>query len=126
VEEVTGQGDLKSLAGVAGSAVENLETAAGIKSRTLASYELAWERGRDPLNQRDILVIDEAGTRQLERALAAAEKAHAKVALVGDSEQLQAIEAGAPFRGIASTHGVSNLTEVRANKSTGNAPPRRT
>jgi Ti-type conjugative transfer relaxase TraA len=148
VDEVTGQGDLKSLAGVAGSgksttlsvmrkiweaegytvkgaalagiAAENLEIAAGIKSRTLASYELAWSRGRDPLSRRDVLVIDEAGmigTRQLERVLDAAEKAHAKVVLVGDAEQLQAIEAGAAFRGIASTHGVSNLTEVRRQKT---------
>ncbi|HWS62521.1 MAG TPA: AAA family ATPase, partial [Steroidobacteraceae bacterium] len=79
-------------------------------------YELAWERGRDPLSSRDVLVIDEAGmigTRQLERVISAASKAHAKVVLVGDAEQLQAIEAGAAFRGLAATHGVSNLTEVR-------------
>ena len=37
--------------------------------------------------------------------------------LVGDPEQLQAIEAGAPFRGIAATHGVSHLTEVRRQKT---------
>ena len=146
--EVTGQGDLKSLAGVAGSgkstalkamreiweadgytvkgaalagiAAENLELAAGIRSRTLASYELAWDRGRDPLSRRDVLVIDEAGmigTRQLERMLRMAENAHAKVVLVGDAEQLQAIEAGAAFRGLASTHGVSHLTEVRRQKA---------
>jgi Ti-type conjugative transfer relaxase TraA len=144
----TDEGDLKSLAGVAGSgksttltamreiweaegytvkgaalagiAAQNLETAAGIKSRTLASYELAWSRGRDPLSRRDILVIDEAGmlgTRQLEGILAAAEKAKAKVVLVGDAEQLQAIEAGAAFRGISSTHGVAKLTEVRRQKT---------
>ena len=44
------------------------------------------------------------GTRQLARVLEVAEKAHAKVVLVGDPEQLQAIEAGAPFRGIAAQH----------------------
>jgi Ti-type conjugative transfer relaxase TraA len=145
--DITGQGDLKALAGVAGSgksttlkalrevwekegytvkgaalagiAVDNLQQAAGIKSRTLASYELAWNAGRDPLTKRDVLVIDEAGmlgTRQLEHVLRVAEKAHAKVLLVGDAEQLQAIEAGAAFRGITSTHGVSNLTEVRRQK----------
>ena len=89
-------------------------------SRTLASYELAWNNGRDPLTRRDVLVIDEAGmigTKQLERVLAVAEKAHAKVVLVGDPEQLQAIEAGAPFRGITAAHGVSNLTEVRRQKN---------
>ena len=148
VHDVTAPGDLKSLVGVAGSgksttlaamrevwegegytvkgaalagiAAENLEIAAGIPSRTLASYELAWSRGRDPLTHRDILVIDEAGmlgTQQLQRTLAVAEKAHAKVVLVGDPEQLQAIEAGAPFRGIAATHGVSHLTEVRRQKT---------
>jgi len=142
--EVTSKGDLKSLAGVAGSgkstalramrevweaegyivkgaaiagiAQENLENSSGIKSRTLASYELAWNRGRDPLTKRDILVIDEAGmidTRKLEHVLRVAEKAHAKVVLVGDAEQLQAIEAGAAFRGLSATHGVSHLTEVR-------------
>jgi Ti-type conjugative transfer relaxase TraA len=148
VHDVTAPGDLKSLVGVAGSgksttlaamreiwegegytvkgaalagiAAENLEIAAGIPSRTLASYELAWSRGRDPLTHRDILVIDEAGmlgTQQLQRTLAVAEKARAKVVLVGDPEQLQAIEAGAPFRGIAATHGVSHLTEVRRQKT---------
>jgi Ti-type conjugative transfer relaxase TraA len=142
--EVTSKGDLKSLAGVAGSgkstalramreiweaegytvkgaaiagiAQENLEISSGIKSRTLASYELAWNHGRDPLTRRDILVIDEAGmidTRKLEHVLRVAEKAHAKVVLVGDAEQLQAIEAGAAFRGLSATHGVSHLTEVR-------------
>ena len=148
VLEVTGRGDLKALAGVAGSgksttlaamrevwekegytvkgaalagiAAENLEVAAGIESRTLASYELAWERGRDPLSRRDVLVIDEAGmlgTQQLERVLAVAQKARAKVVLIGDPEQLQAIEAGAAFRGITAAHGVSHLTEVRRQKA---------
>jgi Ti-type conjugative transfer relaxase TraA len=148
VHEVTSRGDLKSLVGVAGSgksttlaamreiwegegytvkgaalagiAAENLEVTAGIHARTLASYELAWNNGRDPLTKHDILVIDEAGmigTRQLERVLEVAEKAHAKVVLVGDPEQLQAIEAGAPFRGITANHGMSSLTEVRRQKT---------
>jgi Ti-type conjugative transfer relaxase TraA len=143
-QHVTGAGDLKSLVGVAGSgkstalaamreaweaeglsvkgaalsgiAAENLQVASGIQARTLASYELAWNGGRDPLTSRDVLVIDEAGmigTRQLARVLEVAEKAHAKVVLVGDPEQLQAIEAGAPFRGIAAKHGMAELTQVR-------------
>jgi Ti-type conjugative transfer relaxase TraA len=41
------------------------------------------------------------------------EKAGAKVVLVGDSEQLQAIEAGAAFRGIAAQAGTAELNEVR-------------
>jgi Ti-type conjugative transfer relaxase TraA len=143
-EHVTSPGDLKSLVGVAGSgkstalsamreaweaegfsvkgaalagiAAENLQVAAGIQSRTLASYELAWSGGRDPLTSQDVLVIDEAGmigTRQLARVLEVAQRHQAKVVLVGDPEQLQAIEAGAPFRGIAAQHGVAELNEVR-------------
>ena len=101
---------------LAGIAAENLETASGIPSRTLASWEMIWAKGRDQLTQRDVLVIDEAGlvgTRQLERVLESVEKAGAKVVLVGDPEQLQAIEAGAPFRGIAAEAGVIELNEVR-------------
>jgi Ti-type conjugative transfer relaxase TraA len=143
-EHVTGEGDVKAIVGVAGSgkstllaaarqaweaegltvkgaalsgiAAENLQSASGIRSRTLASYEYAWKQDRDPLTRSDVLVIDEAGmigTKQLERMLAQADKAHAKVVLVGDPEQLQAIEAGAPFRGIVSEVGMVELTQVR-------------
>src|SRR5208283_4754836 len=106
-------------AALSGIAAENLEIASGIKSRTLASYEYTWGQGRDALTRSDVLVIDEAGmigTNQLERMLAAAEKAHAKVVLVGDPEQLQAIEAGAAFRGIIGQAGMVELTQVRRQK----------
>jgi Ti-type conjugative transfer relaxase TraA len=143
-EELTAKGDLKLLVGVAGSgksrmlaaareaweaegytvkgaalsgiAAENLATASGIQSRTLASFEYGWKQDRDPLTSKDVLVIDEAGmvgTRQLARVIQAAHDARAKVVLVGDPEQLQAIEAGAPFRGIAARHGVSQLNQVQ-------------
>ena len=103
-------------AALSGIAAENLETSSGISSRTLASLELAWSGGREALTSRDVLVIDEAGlvgTRQLAGVLERAEGAGAKVVLVGDPEQLQAIEAGAPFRGLASQAGMVDLTEVR-------------
>jgi Ti-type conjugative transfer relaxase TraA len=102
-------------AALAGIAAENLENASGITARTLASWERSWDKGYEQLDKRDVLVIDEAGlvgTRQLARVLQSAEKAGAKVVLVGDPEQLQAIEAGAPFRGIAAQAGMVELTEV--------------
>src|SRR5262249_50701099 len=101
---------------LSGIAAESLTLSSGIPARTLASYELTWSGGRDPLNSQDILVIDEDGmvrTRQLARILEAAEKAKAKVVLVGDPEQLQAIEAGAAFRGIVAEYGAAELNEVR-------------
>jgi len=103
-------------AALSGIAAENLQIASGIQSRTLASYEWAWIQERDQLRRRDVLVIDETGmigTQQLQRMLAAAEKAHAKVVLVGDPEQLQAIEAGAAFRGIIGQVGMMELTQVQ-------------
>jgi Ti-type conjugative transfer relaxase TraA len=102
-------------ASLAGIAAESLEKASGIPARTLASWEWNWDKGRDLPGKRDVLVIDEAGlvgTRQLARVLERAEQAGAKVVLVGDPEQLQAIEAGAPFRGIAARCDRVELTEV--------------
>ena len=102
-------------ASLAGLAAESLEKASGIPARTLASWEWHWKEGRELLGQRDVLVIDEAGllgTRELANVLERVEQAGAKVVLVGDPEQLQAIEAGAAFRGIAARHGGVELTEV--------------
>src|SRR3546814_1658558 len=82
-------------AALSGIAAENLEGGSAIASRTIASMEYQWEQGRELLGPRDVLVIDEAGmigTRQMECVLSHAEQAGAKVVLVGDPEQLQAIE----------------------------------
>ena len=101
---------------LSGIAAENLESGSGIASRTIASMEQQWGQGRELLTDRSVLVIDEAGmigTRQMERVLAEAEKRRAKVVLVGDPEQLQAIEAGAAFRSIAERHGAVEITQVR-------------
>jgi hypothetical protein len=103
-------------AALSGIAAENLESGSGIASRTLASLEHAWSQGRDQLTSRDVLVIDEAGmigTRQMERVITEAEGRGAKVVLIGDPEQLQAIEAGAAFRATAERQGSVEITEVR-------------
>ncbi len=103
-------------AALSGIAAEGLETGAGISSRTLASLEHAWVHKRDLLTEHDVLVIDEAGmvgTRQLERVLSQAANAGAKVVLLGDPQQLQAIEAGAAFRSLQERHGGARLGEVR-------------
>src|SRR5262249_16983567 len=100
---------------LSGIAAENLEGSSGIASRTLASRLLAWEQGRELLTSKDILMIDEAGmigTRQMAEILDEAGKHGAKIALVGDLEQLQAIEAGAAFRGVIKETGYVELTEI--------------
>ncbi len=103
-------------AALSGIAAENLESGSGIASRTIASLEHQWAQGRDLLTDRNVLVIDEAGmigTRQMERVISEAEKRCAKVVLIGDAEQLQAIEAGAAFRSLAERHGSVEITQVR-------------
>ncbi len=103
-------------AALSGIAAENLEGGAGIQSRTIASLEHAWGQGREQLGPKDVLVVDEAGmigSRQMERVLSQARNAGAKVVMVGDPEQLQAIEAGAAFRSVTERHGAAEITEIR-------------
>jgi len=101
---------------LSGIAAENLESGSGIASRTIASLEHQWGQGRELLSANHVLVIDEAGmigTRQMERVLSEAQRRGAKVVLVGDAEQLQAIEAGAAFRATAERHGSVEITDIR-------------
>ena len=103
-------------AALSGIAAENLEGGSGIASRTIASLEHAWGQGREQLGPKDVLVVDEAGmigSRQMERVLSQARDAGAKVVMVGDPEQLQAIEAGAAFRSVTERHGAAEITEIR-------------
>ena len=103
-------------AALSGIAAEGLEQGSGIGSRTLASLEHQWANGRERLTDKHVLVIDEAGmvgTRQLERVVSEAERQGAKVVLVGDPQQLQAIEAGAAFRSVAERHGAVEIMDIR-------------
>ncbi|MEJ1175221.1 Ti-type conjugative transfer relaxase TraA [Agrobacterium sp. CMT1] len=103
-------------AALAGKAAEGLEESSGIESRTLASWSYSWDHGRDLIGRRDVFVIDEAGmvgSRQLARFIGEAEERGAKIVLVGDHEQLQAIGAGAPFRAIAEQIGHVELCGIR-------------
>jgi ATP-dependent exoDNAse (exonuclease V) alpha subunit len=73
-------------AALSGIAAEQLEGGAGIASRTVHSLLFQWQQGKDGLSAQDVLVVDEAGmigSRQMERLLAHARAAKAKVVLVG-------------------------------------------
>ncbi len=106
-------------AALAGKAAEGLEDSSGIRSRTIASWELAWTDGKDQLQRGDVLVVDEAGmvsSEQLARVLKAVKSAEAKVVLVGDPMQLQPIQAGAAFRAIVERVGFAELIGIRRQK----------
>jgi len=100
---------------LAGKAAEGLEKEAGIESRTLASWELRWNRGRDFLDDKTIFVMDEAGmvaSKQMAGFVDTVVRAGAKIVLVGDPEQLQPIEAGAAFRAIVDRIGYAELETI--------------
>jgi hypothetical protein len=50
---------------LSGIEAENLEKASGVTSRTIASLELGWAQGREQLDERDIVVLDEPMTPEL-------------------------------------------------------------
>ena len=71
---------------------------------------------REHLTSKDIVVVDEAGmlgSRQMARIMEEGSRAGAKIVLVGDPEQLQAIEAGAAYRAIAEHVGSVEMNEIR-------------
>lgn len=101
---------------LSGIAAENLEGSSGIDSRTFASRCYYWDKGEQLLTNKDVLVVDEAGmlsSRQMARLMEEVYRGGAKVALVGDPQQLQAIEAGAAFRAIAEQVHYVELTDIR-------------
>lgn len=107
-------------AALAGKAADSLQSASGIPSRTLASFEASWKNGYEPIDCGDVVVIDEAGmvgSRQLARVTEQLQQRGCKLVLIGDPDQLQPIEAGAPFRDIVESVGASHLTEIRRQQS---------
>lgn len=84
--------------GLAPSASAARELAgAGIDAETITAFS---HRQTKKLNARTLLIVDEAGmasTRQMHAILSAAAAAGCRVVLVGDTAQLQSVEAGKPF-----------------------------
>lgn len=105
-------------AALSGIVARSLGDAANVPSQTIASLlrDLEREKPFEPLNRGDVLIIDEAGmigSRQLAKVLDHAERRGAKVVLVGDTQQLQAIEAGGAFRTIVKRHGAAELSTIQ-------------
>ena len=105
----------RALDRLAAQSPEAAETATVIKAQLTAgqpdaaatAWRDAWMSELDRslsqrlLTDRDVLVVDEAGmlgSRAMERLVRHAEEAGAKLVIVGDREQAQAIEAGGAFR----------------------------
>jgi len=101
---------------LAGKAAQELKSASGIESKTWASTVMSLRRNTDKFTSRDVIVVDEAGmvgSREMSDLLKRAEKAGARVVLVGDPKQLDPIGPGAAFRGIVERTGYAEMSEVR-------------
>jgi Ti-type conjugative transfer relaxase TraA len=83
-----------------GRAAQNLDSV-GIKSQTVHKFLKAYEAGRNQLDAKSILVLDEAGmvdVARCEELLTAVKRLGVKLVGVGDGAQLQSVESGAAFR----------------------------
>jgi conjugative relaxase-like TrwC/TraI family protein len=97
----------------------NVMQAEGLPASSIASLLLQLDRaeheGGEGLPHESVLLIDEAGmvdSATLARLVSHAERAQAKLVLVGDPEQLGEIEAGGMFRALAERVDPIHLDEV--------------
>jgi Ti-type conjugative transfer relaxase TraA len=102
-------------AALAGKAADGLEQSSGIRSQTVHSLIDELKKGKITLSGKSILVIDEAGmigSKQLSTLLNQIHQAGAKAVLVGDSRQLQPIDAGGAFRLLTERLGSTSLRNI--------------
>lgn len=103
-------------AAVAGDAARTLGEEAAIDARTVAKVLADLEGGRDRLDARTVLLIDEAGTLGAAQAKALFERAadaDARVLLLGDVAQHESVGRGAVLRGLAEEHEALDLRDTR-------------
>lgn len=90
----------------------------GITSQTIASFQSDKHKS---LTQKSILIIDEAGmvsTKQMESLLKTGAKHRSRIVLIGDTQQLKAVEAGRPFDQLQ-RHGMktAKMSEIQRQKN---------
>ncbi|OTP78479.1 AAA family ATPase [Caballeronia sordidicola] len=110
-------------AALQGKTADDMQRDAGITSRTLHSLLSGIERGSVTLDNKTVLVVDEAGmvgSRQMEKLLGHAQGAESRVRLVGDAFQLHAVDAGDAFRAVSreamKAGKLESLTEIMRQK----------
>ncbi len=107
---------------LAGKAASGLQGGSGIRSQTLHSLLADLQNNRDKLTPKTVVVLDEAGmigSRQMSTLIENVSKSGAKLVLVGDPKQLQAIDAGGIFRRLSDELGASKLEDIRRQTSAG-------
>ncbi|MEM9409806.1 MAG: MobF family relaxase [Planctomycetota bacterium] len=100
---------------LAAKAAQTLQQETGIESYHVHQLLYQIEKGHLTLDNKTVLVVDEAGmigTKRLNKLLQLAETSGAKIAMIGDHRQLQAISAGAPFRAVAERVGSMEMNQI--------------
>ena len=110
-------------AAYSGRAAEELQNASGIQSHTVDRLLFQWAKSQSrvrPLNQKSILVVDEAGmldSVKYGQLLGYVEKSGAKLVLVGDEKQLPPIGSASMFTELGAVLGRGELTEIRRQRN---------
>jgi conjugative relaxase-like TrwC/TraI family protein len=100
-------------------AAQKLEAESGIGSLSVAMLLKRLELGRIALDDKCVVVLDEAGmvhTEQVRQLMRYVDNAGAKLILQGDMKQLQPIGAGSGMALVSERLGQAELTEVRRQK----------
>lgn len=90
-----------------GQAAKTLGEGAGMESRTIASLTWRLEHGTLALTDRHVIICDESGMTtdvDLSRLLGAVERAAAKMIVVGDDRQLDAVGPGGALTALIARH----------------------
>src|SRR5690606_31833534 len=102
-----------------GAAAAELQNSSGIDSRTIHSLLIRLENDspqqRFSLTPNDVIIVDEAGmvdTRTLHKLTGFVEKAGAKLVLVGDSKQLEAVGSASTLHMLTHQLGAGRLEQI--------------
>jgi ATP-dependent exoDNAse (exonuclease V) alpha subunit len=104
-----------------GKASEELSKA-GVETKTVDSFLESAEYGKTGVGKKEVWMVDEAGmmgSKKLEKFLQEAERHQAKVVLIGDTKQFQAVEQGKIFSDLQKHAGCEKveITEVKRQKT---------
>lgn len=109
-------------ASLSGKVAKTLEAETGICSSTIKSLSYRLANNITQLNNKHVLIIDEAGMvdfASMSYLIKAAKKAGSKVVLIGDPDQLKPIQKGEIFRGIAARTGFMELENIKRQQDAG-------